>query len=96
MLICDAHPVGTHRGAVIQFNQYYIKTGVCDKQDGKLYSRLQQLRDEGDYNCVVDVDKDDLEDKIAPTKLLIDKIKPHPNFMRTGGVAEAIHPPFLP
>jgi len=75
LLICDAHPVGTHRGAVIQFNQYYIKTGVFDKQDGKLYSRLQQLRDEGDYNCVVDVDKDDLEDKIAPTKLLIDKIK---------------------
>ena len=30
LLISDAHPVGTHRGAVIQFNLYYIKTGLFD------------------------------------------------------------------
>ena len=71
LLICESHPVGTHRGAVIQFSQYYIKTGIFDKQDGKLYSRLQQLREEGDYNCVIDVEQEDVEDKIEPTRMLI-------------------------
>ena len=75
LLISDAHPVGTHRGAVVQFNLFYIKTGLFDKQDGKLYSRLQQLRDEGDYNCVIDVEQEDVEDKIEPTRQLIDRIK---------------------
>ena len=75
LLISDAYPVGTHRGAVIQFNLYYIKTGLFDKQDGKLYSRLQQLRDEGDYNCVIEVEQEDVEDKIEPTRQLIDRIK---------------------
>jgi len=75
LLISDAHPVGTHRGVVVQFNLYYIKTGLFDKQDGKLYSRLQQLRDEGDYNCVIDVEQEDVEDKIEPTRQLIDRIK---------------------
>lgn len=75
LLICEAHPVGTHRGAVIQFNLYYIKTGIFDKQDGKLYSRLQQLREDGDYNCVIDIEQEDVEDKIEPAQVLISKIK---------------------
>ena len=75
LLICESHPVGTHRGAVAQFSQYYIKTGIFDKQDGKLYSRLQQLREDGDYNCVIDVEQEDVEDKIEPTRVLIEKIK---------------------
>lgn len=75
LLIFESHPVGTHRGAVIQFSQYYIKTGIFDKQDGKLYSRLQQLREEGDYNCVIEVEQDDVEDKIEPARMLIEKIK---------------------
>jgi uncharacterized protein (UPF0332 family) len=75
LLISETHPVGTHRGAVIQFNLYYIKTGIFNKSDGKLYSHLQQLRDEGDYNCVIDVEQEDVEDKIEPTLSLITRIK---------------------
>ena len=75
LLLSEAHPVGTHRGTVIQFNRFYIKTGIFDKQDGKLYSRLQQLRDEGDYNCFIDVEQEDVEDKIEPARLLVEKIK---------------------
>lgn len=75
LLINGSHPVGTHRGAVNQFSLYYVKTGIFTKTEGKLYSQLQQLRDEGDYNCVIDVEKEDVEEKIAPTLQLIEKIK---------------------
>ena len=75
MLISDNHPVGTHRGAINNFSLYYVKTGIFTREEGKLYSQLQQLRDDGDYNCAVDVDRDDVEPKIAPTLSLIEKIR---------------------
>lgn len=75
LLINDSHPVGTHRGAVNQFSLYYVKTGIFTKEHCKLYSRLQQLREEGDYNCAIDVEQEDVENKVAPTRQLIERIK---------------------
>ena len=51
LLISDHHEVGTHRGAVNKFSLYYVKEGVFTKEEGRLYSRLQRLREDGDYNC---------------------------------------------
>ena len=51
MLIYDSHEVGSHRGAVNRFSVYYVKTELFTKEDGRLYSQLQGLREEGDYNC---------------------------------------------
>lgn len=75
LLINEKHTVATHRGAVNQFSLYYVKTGVFDKKDGKLYSNLQKLREDGDYNCYIDVEQEDVERLIEPTRLLIEKIK---------------------
>ena len=75
LLINDSHPVGTHRGAVNQFSLYYVKTGIFTKEDCKLYSRLQQLREEGDYNCAIDIEQEDVENKVEPTRELIERIK---------------------
>lgn len=83
LLISEAHPVGTHRGAVNQFSLYYVKTGIFTKDDCKLYSRLQQLREEGDYNCAIDVEQEDVENKVAPTKELIERIKQYVNNNKT-------------
>ena len=75
LLISDHHAVGTHRGAVNQFSLYYIKTGIFAKEDGRLYSNLQKLREDGDYNCYIDVDQQDVEPFIEPARQLIDKIR---------------------
>ena len=75
MLIHDHHEVGTHRGAVNKFSLYYVKQGIFTKADGRLYSRLQGLREDGDYNCSFDVEQDEVEEKIEPTRMLIEKIK---------------------
>ena len=45
------------------------------KEEGRLYSRLQQLREDGDYNCSIDVEQEEVEEKIEPTRQLIEKIK---------------------
>lgn len=75
LLISDGHEVGTHRGAVNRFSLYYVKTGVFSTEEGRLYSQLQGLREDGDYNCSIDIQQDEVCEKIAPTRQLIDKIK---------------------
>ena len=75
LLINDKHEVGTHRGAVNKFRLFYVKEGVFTNEEGKLYSQLQSLREDGDYNCSIDVDQDDVEGKVTPTLRLIEKIK---------------------
>ncbi|MBO5537509.1 MAG: HEPN domain-containing protein [Prevotella sp.] len=75
LLLNDHHEVGTHRGAVNMFHLYYVKTGIFTKEDGRLYSQLQSLREDGDYNCSIDVEKEDVEQKVEPTRLLISRIK---------------------
>lgn len=75
LLIKDQREVGTHRGAVNKFSFFYVKTGIFSPAEGRLYSQLQQLRENGDYNCVIDVVKEDVERFIEPTRQLIEKIK---------------------
>lgn len=75
LLITDKHEVGTHRGAVHKFSLFYVKSGVFTIAEGKLYSQLQQLREDGDYNCSIDIDQNDVEKLIVPTRQLIEKIK---------------------
>ena len=75
MLINDRHEVGTHRGAVNKFSLFYVKEGVFTPMEGRLYSQLQSLREDGDYNCSIDIQREEVEEKIAPTLQLIDKIK---------------------
>lgn len=75
LLICDKHEVGTHRGAVNKFSLFYVKEGLFTVSEGKLYSQLQKLREDGDYNCSIDVDQSDVEQKVLPAKQLISHIK---------------------
>ena len=75
LLISDGHEVGTHRGAVNRFSLYYVKTGVFTAEEGRLYSQLQGLREDSDYNCSIDIQQEEAVGKIKPTRLLIEKIK---------------------
>jgi len=75
LLISANHEVGTHRGAVNKFSLFYVKTGDFSTAEGKLYSQLQKLREDGDYNCSIDIDQSDVENKISPTRQLIAHIR---------------------
>ena len=75
LLIHSQHPVGTHKGAVAQFGRFFIQTGLISPELGKHYSRLQSMRESGDYNCNMNVGEDDVIPMIAPTIELISDIK---------------------
>ena len=75
LLISRGCQVGTHKGAMIQFQQHFVRTGLFSKEEGHLYSRMQQLREESDYNCFIQTSEQEITPFVEPTKLLIEKIK---------------------
>ena len=74
LLINDGHSVNTHKGAIIMFGQYYVRTGIFDIADGRLYSQLQTIREKCDYCCVFRISEEDVLPLIEPTHNLIKKI----------------------
>lgn len=71
LLVHDKHQVNTHRGVHTMFALHYIRTNALPTQYGKLFNQLQTMREESDYNCIYDVDPDELAAKMQPTKQLI-------------------------
>ena len=74
LLINDGHSVNTHKGTIIMFGQYYVRMGIFDIADGRLYSQLQTIREKCDYCCVFQISEEDVLPLIEPTHNLIKKI----------------------
>lgn len=75
LLISEGHEVGTHKGAAIRFQQYFVKTKLFSVEEGRFYSQMQTMRESADYNCAYDVSKEEVRERVGPTRLLIDRIK---------------------
>lgn len=77
LLINDGHKTATHRGIVALFGMHYVKTGIFTIEEGKMYSRLQSLRDEADYNCAFSASQEDIEPYIKLVGDFIQKVAEH-------------------
>ena len=75
LLINDGYSVNTHNGSHALFNLHYIKTGKLSIEYGRLYNQLQTMREESDYNCVYEVEPDELRQRIEPARQLIEKVE---------------------
>ena len=75
LLIHDGIQVNSHKGSHATFNLHYIKTGILPIEFGRLYNQLQTMREESDYNCVYDVEPEELQSRIEPARQLIDAIE---------------------
>lgn len=75
LLINDEIEVGSHKGAAIRFQQHFVKTGIFTPNEAHMYSRLQQLREEGDYNCYIKTNEDEIMLYIEPARAFIKKIE---------------------
>ena len=73
LLINDGHSVSTHQGVVAVLGMHYVKPNIISREEGKLYSRLQTIRENSDYNCHCEVDEQEISPLILPTKQLIEK-----------------------
>lgn len=74
LLIKSEIPVKSHKGAVMMFNYHFVRKGIVSIDEGKIVSFLQSKREEGDYNCHISVEKDDIEPYFYTCERLIEKI----------------------
>lgn len=75
LLIHDHIEVRSHKGAGLMFGQKYVIPGVFSSEDGRLYAKLQDLREKSDYNLVYQSDESEMAPLIEKTKDLISRIK---------------------
>jgi len=69
----------THDGARTKFGNEFIKTGVIDKKYGKLYSKLFDYRQKGDYGDLFDFDGEIVLPLVDKVKEFIEEINKHIN-----------------
>ena len=74
LLIKDGYKVGTHKGAMLMFGQHYVRTGIFTAGDSKLYSNLQMMREESDYNCVYVTTAEEMQPLFEPVREFIAKV----------------------
>ena len=61
----------THTGMLRQFGLHFIKTGIIDDRLGGFLTRMEQLREKGDYNCIFSINEEELCTIVDPAHELI-------------------------
>ncbi|REG83600.1 HEPN domain-containing protein [Algoriphagus antarcticus] len=65
----------THNGVKTVFSALFIKTGIIDKEHGKIYSQLFTWRQKGDYDDLFDFDRETVFPYIEKVKALISEVE---------------------
>ena len=65
----------THNGMLSQLGLHYIKTGIIEDRLGGFLTRMEQMREKGDYNCLFSISEEELMTIIDPAKELIEVIE---------------------
>jgi hypothetical protein len=77
LLIKNNISTQTHDGARTQFGLIFVKTGIIDKESGKLFSTLFDYRQKGDYGDLFDYDEELTKPLINKVNEFIIEIKKH-------------------
>ena len=75
LLIKKGIKTKTHNGVRIQFFKTFVKTGIINKDFGKLYSDLFEWRQEGDYSDFILFDEETVLPLIKGTEEFFAEIK---------------------
>jgi uncharacterized protein (UPF0332 family) len=81
LLIASNYTAQTHNGVIHLLGLHFIKTGRISKEAGKLYSRLYEIRQSGDYDDLFDLEEVDVKPLINRAELYIEELE---KILRTG------------
>lgn len=65
----------THSGAIHLIGSKFIMNGLTEKEYGRLYSRLFELRQSGDYGDMYDATEEEIIPYISKTEALVSKME---------------------
>lgn len=74
LLIQHNYTAHTHSGIIRLFGLHFISQGIVSSENGKLYSKLFEMRQTGDYDDYSQLEENDVQPFIEPTKAFIDTV----------------------
>ena len=74
LLIAYGYMTHSHEGVIHLFGLHFVKTGIVDVKEGKLYHHLFSMRMTGDYDDTYGLTSEDVLPLIEPASELIDKV----------------------
>lgn len=75
LLITNSYNATTHRGIITLLGLHFIKTRKLSEESGKLYARLFELRQTGDYDDLFSLTEEDVKPLLTPAKEYIMEIQ---------------------
>lgn len=75
LLIHNGIAVKSHKGSIVSFHNYFVRTKIFTPEEGSLVSYLESKRNESDYNCLMTINKGDLEPIIPMFESIINRIR---------------------
>ena len=75
LLLKHKHSAHTHGGTKILFGKHFVFTNIISKEQNKLYEKLFDLRQKGDYDDWITINKDDVMPLIEPAQKFIETIE---------------------
>ena len=75
LLVKDGLSAKKHSGIKALFNRHYVKVGRVSKEKGRLYNRLFDLRQEGDYLDFVSLSEEEVAPLVEATADFIESIR---------------------
>ena len=75
LLISQEIKATTHSGVRQMFGLHFVKTGIIDRELGKFYTDIFDMRQTGDYEDYMDFTENDVLDLLQPANDLITQIE---------------------
>ena len=74
LLIKNQIRVKSHKGAYTMLCMNFVATGKMPQSYGDFYREMELMRDESDYNCFYNVNKEQIESRYAQARQMIETI----------------------
>ena len=75
LLLKDGYETRTHNGVRTVLGLHYVKTGIISKELNKVYRRMFDIRQTGDYDDLIMITENKVLPLLEPAKQFIEKIE---------------------
>lgn len=71
LLIKNGLHAESHQGVSVLFSKHFVKEGLIDAEYGRLFARLENMREKSDYTCLFETTEDEVLPMIPKAKELV-------------------------
>jgi uncharacterized protein (UPF0332 family) len=75
LLALDGVDYKKHSGVISYFNQYYIKTGIFEKELARIITSASEYRNDSDYEDFFIVSKEEVEEQVLNVEVFLNCIE---------------------